>query len=491
MTNDESLTSKTFKGFFWSVGGKILTAIVQIVVLAVLARLITAESFGIIQSALVVVGFANIISQIGIGPALVQIQNLSDIHIRVGFTFSLVIGIVLSIGIFLTSNFIASFFNMDDLSTVLKVISVLFLFESFITVSSSIIQRELRLKKKAIIDLSSYFFGYGFMGILFGYLGYDYWALVIAILSQAVFKAISYSLIQRHSFRPLWSKKELLELFNFAGGYTLGRISSYFALQADNIITGKYLGAEALGIYSRAYAIMTKPASMIGDAMNLALFPAMALRQSHPKKLINVFVNGSKMMILFSVIFSFVIATSSKEIVLVLLGKEWDEAIVPLQILGASLFFRLGYKLGAELSKATGYVNQQAFFLFLYAIASITGSLIGVQWGIVGVAYGILFAIIVNYMLMTYLGLTILKIKWTYFLKNILPEITASCIIGLAYVFIITMIRQIFNSEFTILVISLSSYGILLSIIFYLFGSRLKFLEILPFKEKLKRFIRS
>lgn len=490
MIKEESLTSKTFKGFFWSLGGKLLTAILQIGVLAVLARLINAESFGIVQSALVVVGFAQIVSKIGIGPALVQIKSLTDKHIRVGFTFSMGIGLVLTICVFLTSDLIASFFKMTDLSLVLKVISVLFIFESFITVSSSLLQREMKLKRKALIELWSYFFGYGLVGIILGYLEYDYWALVIAIITQSVFKAVAYSLSQNHSFSLLWNKDELSDLLRFAGGYTIGRICSYIATQGDNIITGRYLGAGALGIYSRAYAIMTKPASMVGDALNIALFPAMAARQTQFDKLNKVFLNGSKMILFVSILSSFVIASGAKEIVIILLGKSWDEAIVPLQILASGLFFRLGYKLGAELSKATGNVNKQAFYYFLYALATITGCLVGTQWGIIGVAYGTLFAIIINYALMTHLGLTILKMKWTVFIKSILPEVLVSCLIGLSFVVIITVARQLLMSEVLVLIVSCCLFGTLLLFIFYFFGKKLSFIELLPFKDKLKRFMR-
>ena len=72
MSKVESLTKTTFKGFFWSAGGKAINAISQIVVLVVLARLISPKSFGIVQAALIVIGFAKVFSHMGIGPALVQ-----------------------------------------------------------------------------------------------------------------------------------------------------------------------------------------------------------------------------------------------------------------------------------------------------------------------------------------------------------------------------------------------------------------------------------
>ncbi|MCH8495498.1 MAG: lipopolysaccharide biosynthesis protein [Balneolales bacterium] len=489
MSNKESLTVRTFKGFFWSVGGKVLTTFVQIGVLAVLARLINAESFGIIQSALVVVGFAKIVGQIGIGPALVQIKYLTEKHVKVGYTFSLAMGFILALGVYLISNPIAYFFSMNELSLVLKYIAIVFLFESIITVSSALLQRELKLNVKVTIEFVSYFFGYGLIGIVLGYMGYDYWALVIAIISQSFFKLIAYIILQKHSFGLQWNNQEFFDLIQFAGGYSLGKVSSYFALQADNIIIGRHLGAESLGVYSRAYAIMTKPASMIGDALNLALFPAMSARQDQQEKLSMVFVNGSKMILFVSIIFSFVIVSSANEIVSVLLGHGWEEAILPLQILSAGLFFRLGYKLGAELSKATGNVNKQGVYLFIYAIVSVIGSYLGVYWGIVGVAFGILTAIVINYFLMTHLGLGILKIRWRIFLKNIFPEILLSFLLGTVYVLVLNSARSFIYSDYIVLAVSLLVYFHILLMLFYYHGRKLSFIDIVPFKKFMNKFM--
>lgn len=488
--NQKSLTAKTFTGFFWTVGGKVFTAILQILVVAVLARLISPSSFGIAQAALIVVGFAKIISEIGIGPALIQIKDLNNKHIGTGFSFSLGLGILIGINIFLGSGLLSNFFNMPELSNVIKVISVIFLFESVITVSDSLIQREMKLKAKSLIEIISYFIGYGIFGIIFAYLGYDYWALVIAILVQAFIKFVSYLFLQSHSLKPMWNKAEFKELIQFAGGYTAGRIFSKLASEADNLITGKFIGAHALGMYSRAYTIMSKPINMIGDAVNISLFPAIAKRQDKTTRLTDVFINVSRLLLFPSIIVSMVIFVSAKEVIFVLLGEGWGESVIPLKVLALGTFFRLGYKLGSELSKATGYVNKRAWYLFIFCVLSIVGSYIGVQFGIKGVAVGMLFAIIINYILMTHLGLSILHKSWFYFIKNISLEVIIAMGLGILYVIIYFIISSINTNPWVILFISYSIYGVLLLLSFYLFGKKMRSFSILPFKDKLNKILR-
>lgn len=488
----DSLTNKTFFGFFWSTGGKVINALAQIAVLVVLARLISPESFGLIQAALIVVGFAKLLSQMGIGPALVQRKELTENHIRVGFTFSLSLGLILGLIIFLSSSYIASFFNIEDLPLVLQVVSLLFVFESFITVSSSLIQRDMRFKELAVIEMISYVFGYGVIGVIFGYLNYDYWALIFAIFAQQIIQMISYAILQRHSLKPLWLKEELYDLIYFGGGFTIAKFFNYFANQGDNIMVGRYLGAESLGVYSRAYAIMSKPVSLIGNSIDKVLFPAMSARQNENKRLINGFINGSRLILLVCLPITFLIYLSAEEIVMVLLGEKWSASILPLQILTLSLYFKMGYKMGDNLCRAKGVVYKRAYRQFFFALAVFIGTYVGAKfWAIQGVAYGMLFAIIFNYILMIGLSIKILNISWKYFIKKISSDLPMLIILSVSFYVIIYLTRIITSSSLFILIISYGVFGIISVTIFYYFGHKLSFLRILPFKDKINKFIKN
>ncbi|HTN08992.1 lipopolysaccharide biosynthesis protein [Agriterribacter sp.] len=483
----ENLTQKTFKGFYWQFGGAIFKTFIQLGVLFVLARLISKAEFGIMQSSLVVVGFSNLLSQMGVGPALVQKANLTPIHIRVGSTISLILSAVLFLIVFLGSGLIADFFKMPELQNVLKVVAVLFIIEGITTVSQSLLLREMKQKVLVKIDFTSYLMGYGVVAITLSYYGFGLWSLIIGQLMQSLIKCILSFIKCKHSIMPCFSKKETNELLYYGGGFTIARLFNYLALQGDNIVTGRYLGPSALGIYSRAYSIMVKPVSLIGDSIDKALFPAMAARQSQPDRLIEAFINGSKMISFLCIPISCVLIFSSKEIINVLLSSKWSDTIVPLQILTAGLIFRMGYKMGDCLSRATGNVYSRAKRQFIYAFCVIFGCYIGSNWGITGVSYGTLFAVTVNYILMIHLSLNILKINWIYFLKRTFSELHLAILLALLFVAIITLTRQFISSDFMILLLSYGIYGTGVMVLFYFFSNKLSFLDILPFKGVLNK----
>lgn len=483
----ENLTQKTFKGFFWQFGGTIFKTVLQLAVLFVLARLITKAEFGIVQSAMVVVGFSKLVSQLGVGPALIQKSSLTSIHIRVGSTISLSLSLLFFLTIFFSSGLLADFFRMPELKVVLRVVAVIFVIEGVSTVSQSLLLRNMKQKTLVKIDFVSYLIGFGFVGIAMAYYGMGLWSLIFAQITQSLLKCILSYIKSRHSILPVFSKKEASELLYFGGGFTIAKLFNYLALQGDNIVAGRYLGADALGVYSRAYQIMVRPVGLIGDSIDKVLFPAMAARQHQRERLIEAFINGSKLISFLCIPLTALIVFSSKEIIFILLGSKWADTILPLQILTSGLLFRMGYKMGDCLTRATGNVYSRAVRQFIYAACVIIGCYIGSFWGITGISFGTLFAVIVNYILMIQLSLNILKINWLYFLRRSFSEFYISLFLAVLFVIIIYPIRKIVSSDIIILILSYGAYGLISMILFYFYSHKLSFLSILPFKGILSK----
>lgn len=451
MKKNESLTNKTVNGFIWTGMGTVSKALLQILVVAVLARLIDVKSFGIVNAALVVVGFAKIISQMGIGPALVQKKKLTERHIRVGYTMSLALGIFLSGTLFLMSEWIAGFFKIEELGTVMKIICLLFLSESFVTVSSSLLQRDMRLKEIALVDLISYLIGYGAIGITLGYLHYDYWALIIAIFAQEIIKIAIYFRLQSHSLIPLWSKKEFDDLIHYGGGHTLAVIGNYFTKNGDNFIVAKYLGAQTLGYYGQAFSLMLRPYNLFAGALDQALFPALSVVQDDKEKLRINFEKIIKVlsMLVLPLILFFIIM--GDEIVILFLGQKWLPSSAPLKILSLTIFFRITTRVSDILVKATGDVYSRAWRRGISAVVLLTSCLFGLKWGMIGVAWAVVFTNLVTFFLMASLTFKHIRIKWFAYLGLYFRGIVLSTIFGVVLITFKILITKLTSTNFVIL----------------------------------------
>lgn len=419
----KNLTRKTIYGFAWQVGGGLFKAIIQILILAVLARLIEKADFGVVQAALITIGFAKLMSQLGVGPALVQCRNLTEAHIRSGETFTLILGICLTIAGYATAGVISAFFQMPLLEDVLKLLSVMYLLEGSSTISQSLLLRDMRQRVLVKIDIISYAIGYGLVTVGLAYMNMGIWALVYGQLAQSTIKcALSYVVSYVLCGRSLALGVDLhavKDLLKFGGGFTVAQILNYIANNGDNLVAGKILGPVALGIYSRAYTIMVAPVSLVGLALDKALFPAFSARQNDIAKLREVFVGGCEFVLVLCVPASIVMYFSADTIVRLILGEAWAEVVFPLQILAIGLVFRMGYKMGSILTKATGHVYRRSFVEFVYAGSMLVFNLIGVGYGIEGVAVATLLSIFFTYILMISVSLRALELSWMQYLRNV------------------------------------------------------------------------
>lgn len=454
VSNDKSITNKTFNGLFWSFSGTGLQGILQFTVLIVLTRTITPEAFGVVSAALVVIGFTSIFSSLGVSSALVQRPDINEGHISTGFSLSLILGITLSIILWIITPLISLFFDIQELDLVIRVFSILFILQAFSVVSLSLLQREMNFKVIAKIQVFSYMFGYGLVSITLALLGFSYWAMVIGYVVQNVINTCLLVRAKPFSKKLIIKKKEFKELMFFGGGHTIARIFNYFAIQGDNLMIGRLLGARDLGLYGRAYQLMVMPATLFGQVVDKVLFSAMSQVQSSKEKLIKSFKVGILTIALLTMPTSVFVIVFAEEIIILLFGTKWIEVVIPFQILTFGMFFRTSYKISDSIARSTGYVYKRAWRQVIYALLVVFGAYVGHFWGLNGVVIAVVVALICNFLLMAHLSLKILNLSWRHFLELHLPSFILSVLVYTQFKFSYPYLNHFFNSNIVILLLS-------------------------------------
>lgn len=413
--NTSSLTLRTLGALLWSGGGTIIQVTVKVALLLALARLLTPEDFGIISAALVVIAFSQIITQLGIGPAVVQRKELTDHHIAVGFSLSLGLGGVFLAVLFFLAEPTSRFFEMPELAEVLRVLALVVPIQALGIVASSLVQRHLNFRKYSIVEVISYCFGYGVVSIVLVLLGFGYWALVWAHVAQQSLRTALFLSTTRHPMGLKLRCREAKDLLYFGLGFSLAKIANYAANQGDNLIIGRYLTADELGEYGRGYQLMVMPAYFFGRVVDKVLFPAMAEIQTEKKRLERIFRRGISLVAIVTLPPSVFCLILAPEIILVVLGDQWHAVVPVLQVLSLGMFARTAYKVCDSLIRATGAVYKRAWRQYVYAAFILIGAFVGASAGITGVAWGVLFAVIVNYLLLAQLSIAETKSTWGKF----------------------------------------------------------------------------
>lgn len=429
-TVPRGLTKRALGGMLWTLSGTGVQAVVQLLVIMALGRLLTPNDFGLMSAAVVVIALSQIVSQVGVGPAIVQRKELDHLHVRVAFTISGVLGFVLGAGVWLAAPALAAFYRIPAVEPVLRGVALLFPIDGLNTVGESLLTRQLRFRLFVAIDIASYILGYACVGVFLAWRGYGVWALVTANLSQVTLRTIGMYLATKHAVRPSFNLRAGRDLLSFGFGHSLAQIGTVLSQQGDNLVVGRWLGPAALGIYGRAYSLMVMPATIFGKIVNRVLFPVMAQVQNERERLAGAYERALAIVALVSLPISAFLWVVAPEFIPALLGPKWTGVVLPFRLFTCGLLFRMSSKISDACTKAAGAVYARALLQGLYAALVVLGALIGQRWGVGGVAIAVSIAMGINWITMAGLSRSVTGLSWARFARAQAPGALFAAAIG-------------------------------------------------------------
>lgn len=461
MKNSSSMLDKGINGVKWMSLSSVSTTVVNFILTVVLARLLSASDYGAFQAIAVLVGFADMLWSIGIGPALIRKKNLSEDDINTGHTINIILGLIIFGIINIAAPFWCEIFAIES-QAMLRIYSFIFIINTFLAVPKSILYRAYRYNILAISSIAGILV-HAALGIILAWSGWGAWSLIISSLAQYLIQIIFVIPQSGIKFRITLCRQSIKELIYFGGGYTLMQFFNYIALQGDNYIVNKFLGSEALGYYGKAYNLMGYPANLVGQTIDQVMYPILSEVQENIEKLKRIFTAETCFVGIVVAPITTVGVICSKELVLFLLGEEWGDVALPMAVMVSALFFRTAYKLNYTFLKTLGKVYAMSFIQFIYALTVIIGCYMGHFYGIVGVACGAYIAILVNYVVSLIVSIFQLQID----LKSVLfsyvaPIIYQVSLIMLAYWGHKIVIQYISNNFAILVIMTLGVFGICL-----------------------------
>ncbi|HUR96227.1 MAG TPA: lipopolysaccharide biosynthesis protein [Gemmatimonadales bacterium] len=425
------LTKRALGGMAWTFSGQGIQGVVQLLVIMALGRLLSPSDFGLFGAAAVVVALSQIVSQIGVGPAIVQRKELDDEHVRVAFTISGVLGVVLGVVVWAAAPALAAFYRIPSVEPVLRGVAFLFPIDGLNTVGESLLTRQLRFRLFVAMDVASYVLGYACVGVLLAWQGYGVWALVGANLSQVTVRTIGMYLATMHPVRPSLNVRAGRDLLRFGFGHSLAQLGTVLSQQGDNMVVGRWLGPVALGVYGRAYSLMVLPATVFGKTVNRVLFPVMSQVQDERSRLAGAYERSLAVVALVALPISAFLWVVAPEFIPLLLGPKWMAVVLPFRMFSISLLFRMSSKISDASTKAAGAVYSRALLQGVFAVMVVGGSLIGQRWGIGGVAVAVSVAMGVNWIMMAALSRSVTGLSWPRFIQAHVPGALLAVLLGL------------------------------------------------------------
>lgn len=384
-----SLKADGTKAFVWDFFGKIARNGMGFVISIFLARLLEPSDFGLIAIILVVVGIANVFTDIGLGAALIQRRRVIPIHYSSVFYFNVVIGLLLTLITYFSAPWISEFYNNEQLLPLTQVMSISFLLGALSSVQNTRLRKALNYALLVKLNLISSFIS-GVVGISLAFWGAGVWSLVVQILGLGViYNILIWSSGQwKPSLQFSW--KALTQLWGFGFRMFLSAMLNAIFIRIDFLIIGKLFPPAILGYFQRAKSLNSMVAQYAAGSLMSVLLPVLSKVQNDLPRFQNI-INKSLGIISF-VVFLLLggLYLISEELIVLLFSDKWLPSVEIFKILVLSGF---SYPISALLVNIlSSRGNSKAFLrleIYKKLIASVS-FIILYYWGINAFLYSLL-----------------------------------------------------------------------------------------------------
>lgn len=382
----DELKTKVIRGSIAKLGGQSITLFIRLVFLAVMARLLDPHDFGLVAMVTVVTGIFELFSTAGLSAATVQQTSISAEQVSTLFWINVVVGALLSALCLATGPILAAFYEEPRLLWIAAALASGFLISSAGVQHLALLQRDLRYVSLAAIETAAQMVAVA-IGISMAVAGLGYWALVGATLAVRVTTTACVWVTTRWTpFKPKTSA-EIGRLLRFGVTITINNFVIYLGYNLDKVLLGRFWGADALGLYGRAFQLIDIPTSSINSSLGGVAFAALSRLQTDAVRFRMYFLKGYSLINALTMPLTIFCLMFADDIVLFVLGPKWDGAVLLFRLLAPTiLVFGIINPTGWFL-QAIGLQGRSLKLALVIAPLVFVACLIGLPYGPAGVAF--------------------------------------------------------------------------------------------------------
>jgi PST family polysaccharide transporter len=249
------------------------------------------------------------------------------------------------------------------------------------------LQRKMRFTTLSAINVTAIFVSTS-VAIAMAMAGFGYWALAAMVVANPIVMTIG--ALVAGPWLPGLPRRDigLRSMVHFGGAITLNCVVVYIAYNLEKVLLGRFWGADAIGLYGRAYQLVNVPTDNLNTAVGEVAFSALSRVQDDPQKLRNYFLKGYSIVLALTIPITLLSTIFAGDLISVLLGPKWHEAVPIFRYLAPTIAAFAMINPFGWLLFATGKIVRSLKIAFVIAPLVITGYLIGLPHGPKGVALG-------------------------------------------------------------------------------------------------------
>lgn len=358
---------------------------IRMVSTIVLARLLVPKDFGLVAIVTAFAGFFYIFRSLGLTDATVQEEHLTHRQVSTLFWINLGFSMGISLVFICLSPLIAYFYNEPKLKMITILLSLSFTFAGLSTLHLAIVKRKMKFLKFAINEIIGTILSV-IVAILVATYGYGYWALVFRQISLAAFTAIGAWVICR--WRPGLPGRgtNVAPLIKFGANLVGFNFVKYLSGNVDKTLIGWKWAPTSLGYYHNAYHLFVAPINQFSVPLVSVAVATLSKLRSEPERFIKYYLKALSQLSFFCLPLSAFMTVMSREIILLLLGPQWDKSALIFSAFGLSMGILIIYHTNGWLHISLGKSERRFRWGIINSVFTVIGIVIGLPFGPLGVA---------------------------------------------------------------------------------------------------------
>lgn len=418
----------------------ITSKIVRLLILMVTARFLTPEDFGVVASFSMVLALAYLFSEFGLTKTLIQRPVMNASHIGsaliISFAFSLLTGFFLLFG----SNWVEALTGVSGIKLPLQISAFLFVLLPISNVCAALFQRNGDVVFIGKVQAFATIFGNVCITVPLLWFDIGYWAILIGIFATELIALIIVCWIGRGFIRFSFAKQEAIEIIKYASAFVSHNVLGLISKQIDIALVGRYLGKADLGNYSRTMQLVEFPSQIYFLVVDRVVFPAMASMKTDDEKFRLFFIEIYSILLLALSVGTIVLYFGANEIIHIMMGDGWDIVVVLLEIMSLRIILKCITTFIDSFLTAYGKIKQLTYKNIMSLGIYSTAIYIGVGIGLEGVAYAVVLASVINFVMSIFIATYHARIPFKSIIAASVPAFSSSLFIFIFYLGISSII---------------------------------------------------
>lgn len=452
-----SIKQEMINGVFWSAVQKYSGIVVQLVISAILARLITPAEFGVVALASVMIAFISIFADMGLGAAIVQKQELTDEDYDQIFSFSVYLGLLLCIILYISSFFIAKFYGNADLVPICQLMAIPLFFNTANMVPNALLCKDRRFKFFAVRALAFQIIS-GIISVVAAIMGMGCYSLLISpIITSIAGLYVGYIQYPR-KFHPIFSIKPIKRIFSYSFFLLSFNIFNYFTRNLDKLIIGKYFSMNDLGYYDKSYRLMMMPLQQVTHVITPVMHPVFATLQNDKS---SMGVNYAKIIKLLSNIgfpLCVFLYFSADNLIYIMYGGQWVKSVPVFEILCFSVPIQMVMSSTGSIFQAAGRTDYLFYAGSFHSVITIIGFFLAahIYGSIEALAWSFVITMSIQFFIAFFvIYVVVLEMSFYIVLRQLYVPLLNACLIAIALYIVDIFIYNNFISLFLQSILSL------------------------------------